>query len=808
MRYQLLKTSPYLGGQIRWDIPLHYHYGDDKKAVKNPPKGVHYIDTPELHIVPLDDSIPYVDTKKNADETFNYTHLENIKQLATQIGGAMYSCEGEWTGNYWLYNNGDLIDPYSHIFNMGARRIPFKRYGKQFSYLCPLWISEETDARKLEFEISVRVTGEERDHIARRVFKLGDKICDYMNEYLWKSARYIEPDPSSNIAPEYQGVSDDLLSIKFNPDYAAITGVHTLTGRYATYDITYLIGSILDREVPMMEFDNMLVSKFRENNMIAQQLINLNFVFNMDDISFALNDMLLGHSITISLRAKYDGEYLDIKDFYTNYTKIPGFDADTFEMSDDINVCEYIGDNHIIDYLYTNKFTQPIFHWTMVENPKYIYNFYDGFAPSFFENGEYHRVIGHYYDQADISQLYHDIYNSAATWCKIVDYTGFSAGSVSSYKRLVEESVLVNKNTEKYSSKLIINSNTGIAYLNNNRFDLIKSGDLLNDFIELISKDYEIYAYSIITNAFDPQDQYDDRTDHFDFYNVGKKIFIYSHGPNSKYLTFRRLIKFLQQANISQSTDTLWDADNNRRVKFEFNVDSDDPNFHVFDILVKLLIDMYNHWTPPYKVEFSRSTITDNYPTFDGYNPQETIMYKYNVHDGFVLRYTGVLCPLFIDGDDPIYKNKVFRYKQWSDINTPDVQQYNKMLKTGLEPLFPSLDFYSLVEEDDGLLRSAWYNDNNWPWEIVWKNNGMIYIMPESFSVQTIPQPPFEYNKENEEILWAYLYEYITELGIPVNDSVWLKHKMKELYEISYNFDYVSETDISSVIYYVNFNLR
>ena len=158
----------------------------------------------------------------------------------------------------------------------------------------------------MEFEISVRVTGEERDHIARRVFKLGDKICDYMNEYLWKSARYVEQDPSSNIAHEYQGVSDDLLSIKFNPDYAAITGVHTLTGRYATYDITYLIGSILDREVPMMEFDNMLVSKFRENNMIAQQLINLNFVFNMDDISFALNDMLLGHSITISLRAKYD----------------------------------------------------------------------------------------------------------------------------------------------------------------------------------------------------------------------------------------------------------------------------------------------------------------------------------------------------------------------------------------------------------------------------------------------------------------------------------------------------------------------
>jgi hypothetical protein len=99
MRYQLLKTSPYLGGQIRWDIPMYYHYDN----------GVHVMDTPELHIVPLDDNITF--NEGNSRETFNYSHLENIKHLFSEIGDAFYSAEGEWNGNHWLYNNGDIVDP-------------------------------------------------------------------------------------------------------------------------------------------------------------------------------------------------------------------------------------------------------------------------------------------------------------------------------------------------------------------------------------------------------------------------------------------------------------------------------------------------------------------------------------------------------------------------------------------------------------------------------------------------------------------------------------------------------------------------
>ena len=49
------------------------------------------MDTPELHIVPLDDNISF--NEGNSRETFRYTHLENIKHLFGEIGDAFYSAE-------------------------------------------------------------------------------------------------------------------------------------------------------------------------------------------------------------------------------------------------------------------------------------------------------------------------------------------------------------------------------------------------------------------------------------------------------------------------------------------------------------------------------------------------------------------------------------------------------------------------------------------------------------------------------------------------------------------------------------------
>jgi hypothetical protein len=791
MRYQLLKTSPYLGGQIRWDIPMYYHYDN----------GVHVMDTPELHIVPLDDNIVF--NEGNSRETFNYTHLENIKHLFGEIGNAFYSAEGEWNGDHWLYNNGDIVDPYSHIFNMGARRTRFSRYDKQFSYLCPLWISEETDPSRLEFEFSIKVSGEERDHIVRRVLVLSDNICKYMAEYLNKSARYSSPDPSAP-NPGYQGVNDDLLSIKFNPDYAFITGVQADKGRYATRDISYVIRDLVHREIPMMEFDNMLLSKFRESNMVAQQLINLNFLFNMEDISYVLKESLNGKHITVALRVKYDGEYLPLKDLYTNYSKIPVYRVDRSVMSNSKNVCDYIGDNKIIDYIYTNKFTQPIFHWAMVENPTYIYNFYDGFAPVFKDNNEFYRVEGRYYDQAEITQENHNVYNSAASWCKVIDCKGFT-GTMT-----IEYNLLINRDLDHQASRLFMNFDTGVAYLNNNMYDLTK----LNLELYGVKKLPPIYIYSMIKDAgqISCSDVQVDNTLNASMIisKTDDRILIRFENDDIVYSTYMRYAALMQSIVSSDSLGSPVST-NEDQVHRKFGIymaDGTSPNVGEDYQIIKFLTDLFNTWIPPYRINFTRGTITDTVESFGKYHPEERRMYKNNTHSGYVLRYTGRLCPFFVDPTDENYRNISYRYKQWSDITSKNVQKYNDFLKTGMLPEYPSVGYYSFEEEDDALTRPSWYEENKWPWDIVWKNDGCVYILPEQYVASTDPMPTLSFDEKNEELeMWELLYKHINEIGIPV-DSLWMKHKLKELYNISYNFEYASETDVEHIIYHVRFRLR
>ena len=496
MKYQLLRTSPYLGGQIRWDIPLHSSYNE----------GVHEVSANELHIVPLNDDIAF--NQDNSRDCFKYSHPANIANLYKQIGDAMFSADGEYSSIHWLNNAGDLVDPYSNKYIMGAKRMRYQRYHKQFGFLCPLWISEQINAEDLYFVLSVGVAGEERDHIARTIVRLGEDVVNYMNEYLSKSGIYTTPDPADPASMEvYQGVSDNLLNIKFDPDQAYITGVNVVDGLCMVKDVSYVVSNILRHEQPLMEFDNLLLSLFRTQKMVAQQLINLNFVFDLEDISFYLKDELLGQPITLTLRVGYgdpaqEDTLLPLKDLYTDYNHIPVWRADHQSFSAGNYVTEYMGDDKMLNYVHANKFTQPIFHWTLVENPKYIYNFYDGFAPIFYQEGgdEPFRVSSRYFDQADIASPEHTTYNNAAYWCYWDDLSLINPTAFWQYMLGRSE------NYTKFNefSELIINRDSMIAYLNNNRYDLTKMDKEIRDsFFEVLERNR--YSKILLSNILCPQ---------------------------------------------------------------------------------------------------------------------------------------------------------------------------------------------------------------------------------------------------------------------------------------------------------------
>jgi hypothetical protein len=226
-------------------------------------------------------------------------------------------------------------------------------------------------------------------------------------------------------------------------------------------------------------------------------------------------------------------------------------------------------------------------------------------------------------------------------------------------------------------------------------------------------------------------------------------------------------------------------------------------------------------WIEPYRITFDRSvSISGIDVTIDGDKPKEVIPYKDDNYHNEIYRYTGRLMPLFIDPDSDSFRNYSFHYKQWTDINSDEVQKYNRQLMSGLEPDYPSIGFFGLEEERDTIEAPVWYEKNKWPWEVYWKNGGKVFELPDVYVASTAPMEGVKnYDESVEEDMWALLYKYIADImkdysrGVVVNENgeieltTWMKHKMKELYRIQYNFEYESETSLR-VVYTVKFTLR
>ena len=214
-----------------------------------------------------------------------------------------------------------------------------------------------------------------------------------------------------------------------------------------------------------------------------------------------------------------------------------------------------------------------------------------------------------------------------------------------------------------------------------------------------------------------------------------------------------------------------------------------------------------NAWIPPYRIEFSRSIVTEVVPPVGDEHPTELNMYQDNLANNFVLRYTGRLCPMFIDPTHEYYRNINFPYRQWGDINTKDVQYYNRMLKTGFNPNYPSIGYYTYFAEPDNTLRPDFYN--GWEGDVTWKNDGCINILPERYITTFLEDNPIPYTEQTEELkFWELLYNHIATLMDKTELSLWFKHWLKDIYQIEYNFDYPNDHNVNEILYTVTFRLR
>ena len=314
--FQLYRTNLLLGGQMKWDLIL-----DSGNAA---------LHVSDFHLTPISPNIPY--TYCSDENLLNNTHQDNIKAYYKKLQGYFYNdgLDTQFNHNYpMIVANGETPTFYSGIYDMGCKRTKhFKLYGKQIEFFCPVWL-EKLDG-VLSFKVSVYSFGSDIPMGTRTLtFDLGkydthNKFVNYFKNFV----TYTQIDKGN----------DKLLNISFNQNKAFVSGINVKTGTYVTKDISTIVPNLVSRERPLMEFDNMLIGNFTNNNIICNNLFNFNLCFNLEDLtSTTLAQLLLGKDLTISVDVQIDGVSIDKKTFYTEYDFIERTVFDGYSVINNID---------------------------------------------------------------------------------------------------------------------------------------------------------------------------------------------------------------------------------------------------------------------------------------------------------------------------------------------------------------------------------------------------------------------------------------------------------------------------------------
>lgn len=769
MLYQLLRTTPYLSGQVMNNLIIS--------------KTLDGITIDKLDITPLTDKISFNDSDKR--EYLNYTHEENIKHIYREIRDDFFTCTQNFIGEKFIYSQ-DFIDTHDHTYLSGLRRIRYNQYNKQFSFLVPLWVSENIDFNKLKFNILVKKQGTNFYNIRTSV-GLSKNIAEYYNKF-------------------FTNINDDLINLRLDTNEAFLSGLNVETGLSVVKDVSYLVENILSMERPLLEFDYLFSSLFKENKVISKQLINFNLVFNLMDLTASevvnYESMFAGKPLNIIVEVLYKGELLTKKDLYTNYEYIPITVTDGIttkfhtDESQYYNALKYLDDNKMTDFIYTNKLTQPIHHWALLENPDALYNLYDGFAPYLEDkvNNEFYRIQGHFQNQGDLSLREYNIYDNNLSWCKYFNYENMLKSEIQ-YNLITKDEIY---------TEVTIDTSKPTTWINGNKFEINYIDENTGKYLFNTGEKFRFKIIECSNQGIYKNNNLEDV-------------------PSESYKPFKYKASNKEESNVvlispmndQNATDLIFFSNSKNGLTLEtirnsVLIERDDlDNYEEFKTTFDKFKRILNGYIKPYKIVFNKTvrTVTDGdeLKTNYVYNNDKNV-YSY------VYRYFGKVIPFFINPDDEHLKNFDYYYEQWNDINQPHIKKYNRLLSEGYTPIYPDVKlddehyFYSLKKDE-------FYN--KWDWEFTNGLENRVFNLPEEIH------------------LYVEVTDYINKTQLQINDEVYLEFEkyfknnyfknlilnridkiqfiqqfIAPLYDKEAEFDYVSDTNVKSLLFDIKYSLK
>jgi hypothetical protein len=209
-----------------------------------------------------------------------------------------------------------------------------------------------------------------------------------------------------------------------------------------------------------------------------------------------------------------------------------------------------------------------------------------------------------------------------------------------------------------------------------------------------------------------------------------------------------------------------------------------------------------------------------------------------------IYRYDSNIIPMFIDTNDDIFKNNIYYCKQYNrdvsstikniEINKLEdidgIKIYSKYALDKFSPLYKSIGYY-VLNSKNGIDYEKYYRDlmfnthdvedfyldgcNCYCKEVTWyKNNAMLYL-PANFSGTIIKDVDTPITEDDIVILIqdkllndseGIFANTDKENTLLINNLI--KYYIKDLYEYSYIYDYLSNTDISKQKYEIKFTLK
>jgi hypothetical protein len=546
--------------------------------------------------------------------------------------------------------------------------------------------------------------------------------------------------------------TDDVMRINIGENTAYVTGLNVKTGLHTVRDISNVVNIITSRERPLMEFDNILISNLSNNNIVVNQLFNFNFCFNLNDIvSSAIADLMIGKQLTISVDVSVGDELLDKVDFNTEYDYIQKqlIHSDD-SIKEDINVLNYLIDYKCIDLIDKNKYNQQVCHWSLCDCNDYIFNLYNGFSGYSISKGKVIQANHQYGKTPSLDTSKHSDFTNNIGWLNIFNFTEWS------------EFYLFTMDIDTYKDKMSVFG--GKTFVNDIKYSKIPQTPI-----------------------------------YFCGLNVNSELFTKILNNNPQHIPIHgNLSAIIYDDVVIFVTDNLDELTHNAILKSFKKITTNDP-------ILSKFVDIFNSFVSPSVITISSSLSAER---SDGpsYDTDEMIYFKDNNHSEYVIRYDGKIKPTFTKSRTLYYKDYVSDDRS-NGLSTLQRSIYGMYIATGYEPLYKSIGYYSILstEMDYKNVPSVQYSetknhtDTHVPLiqipEYKWFNDGMSMSVKDNHRFTIV--------KTMTDDLEKMVCDCLGDIYGSDNISY-----VRSLYNIEYDWDYLSPTEINEYKYNIILRLK